>query len=171
MSSTGDLRGRALWVVLGCFVCQMGLGFGYSFGALAPEMLAELGGPVLPLVQGRTESESDLAQRVRAGHEHIRRRGGRVERGMLVAKPGFDLPDVPGAADLLRVLASPMVEQGEGVLVLQAGSPDTRSRLALTALADAIGDQLRGTGVEVEVRDSEPSQTFVLAEVKARQAG
>jgi MFS family permease len=41
--SVGNLRGRAIWVVLGCFVCQMGLGFGYSFGALAPEMLEELG--------------------------------------------------------------------------------------------------------------------------------
>lgn len=39
----GDLRGRALWVVLGCLVCQMGLGFGYGIGPLAPGMLAELG--------------------------------------------------------------------------------------------------------------------------------
>lgn len=38
-----DLRGRALWVVLGCLVCQMGLGFGYAWGALAPEMLEDLG--------------------------------------------------------------------------------------------------------------------------------
>jgi len=30
-------------VVLGCLVCQMGLGFGYSFGALAPEILEEFG--------------------------------------------------------------------------------------------------------------------------------
>ena len=39
----GDLRGRALWVVAGCLVCQMGLGFGYAVGSLAPEMLEELG--------------------------------------------------------------------------------------------------------------------------------
>jgi MFS family permease len=38
-----ELRGRALWVVLGCTVCQMGLGFGYAIGALAPQILAELG--------------------------------------------------------------------------------------------------------------------------------
>ena len=38
-----ELRGRALWVVLGCTVCQMGLGFGYAIGALAPEILAETG--------------------------------------------------------------------------------------------------------------------------------
>jgi nitrate/nitrite transporter NarK len=39
----GDLRGRALWVVLGCLVCQMGPGFGYAMGALAADLLAELG--------------------------------------------------------------------------------------------------------------------------------
>ena len=39
----GDLRGRALLVVAGCLACQMGLGFGYAWGAIAPEMLADLG--------------------------------------------------------------------------------------------------------------------------------
>jgi MFS family permease len=38
-----ELRGRALGVVAGCLVCQMGLGFGYAIGSLAPEMIAELG--------------------------------------------------------------------------------------------------------------------------------
>lgn len=37
------LRGRALWVVIGCLVCQMGLGYGYTFGPLAPDILEELG--------------------------------------------------------------------------------------------------------------------------------
>ena len=39
----GDIRGRAFWVVVGCLVCQMGLGFGYAIGPLAKAMLAELG--------------------------------------------------------------------------------------------------------------------------------
>jgi MFS family permease len=39
----GDIRGRALPVVLGCLVCQMGLGFGYGPTPLAPAMLEELG--------------------------------------------------------------------------------------------------------------------------------
>jgi predicted MFS family arabinose efflux permease len=39
----GDLRGRALVVVLGCLICQMGLGFGYVFGPLAKEIITELG--------------------------------------------------------------------------------------------------------------------------------
>jgi MFS family permease len=39
----GDIRGRGLGVVLACLVCQMGLGFGYVFGPLAPDILAEFG--------------------------------------------------------------------------------------------------------------------------------
>ena len=39
----GDLRGRALLVVLGCLICQLGLGFGYAISPLAPDILAEFG--------------------------------------------------------------------------------------------------------------------------------
>jgi MFS family permease len=39
----GDLRGRAFWVVLGCLICQLGLGFGYAISPLAPDILAEFG--------------------------------------------------------------------------------------------------------------------------------
>src|SRR5882672_3076105 len=39
----GDIRGRAAWVVLGCLVCQLGLGFGYAISPLAPDILAEFG--------------------------------------------------------------------------------------------------------------------------------
>jgi predicted MFS family arabinose efflux permease len=39
----GEFHGRALGVLAGCFVCQMGLGFGYAIGSLAPEMIAEFG--------------------------------------------------------------------------------------------------------------------------------
>ena len=39
----GDVRGRAAWVVLGCLVCQLGLGFGYAITPLAPQILADLG--------------------------------------------------------------------------------------------------------------------------------
>jgi len=38
-----DLRGRPALVVLGCLVCQMGLGFGYAVGPLAGDLIAELG--------------------------------------------------------------------------------------------------------------------------------
>lgn len=39
----GDLRGRAFVVVLGCLICQMGLGFGYVFGPLTKDIIDELG--------------------------------------------------------------------------------------------------------------------------------
>jgi len=41
MSRFAELRGRAFWVVLGCLICQMGLGYGYVFGPLAVDILAE----------------------------------------------------------------------------------------------------------------------------------
>ncbi len=42
-SPFGDIRGRALWVVLGCLVCQLGLGFSYAFGPLARDIIDEFG--------------------------------------------------------------------------------------------------------------------------------
>jgi predicted MFS family arabinose efflux permease len=39
----GDLRGPALWVVLGCLVCQLGLGLGYVFSPLLKPISEELG--------------------------------------------------------------------------------------------------------------------------------
>ncbi len=39
----GDLRGRGALVVLGCLLCQLGLGFGYVFPALAPLIMPDLG--------------------------------------------------------------------------------------------------------------------------------
>jgi len=41
--AVGDLRGRAAAVVLGCLICQMGLGFGYVFAPLAKDIMAEMG--------------------------------------------------------------------------------------------------------------------------------
>jgi predicted MFS family arabinose efflux permease len=39
----GDLRGRALLVVLGCLVCQLALGYGYVFPPLAGMIMPEFG--------------------------------------------------------------------------------------------------------------------------------
>ena len=39
----GDLRGRALWVVFGCLICQLGLGFGYVYAPLLKEISSDLG--------------------------------------------------------------------------------------------------------------------------------
>jgi len=48
-----DLRGRALLVVLGCLVVQLGLGYGYVFGPLAPDILAEFDWQRATLSKGR----------------------------------------------------------------------------------------------------------------------
>ena len=42
----GDLKGRAILVIAGALVCQMGLGFGYVFGPLAPFILEDLAAPL-----------------------------------------------------------------------------------------------------------------------------
>lgn len=39
----GDLHGRALWVVFGCLVCQLGLGLGYVYGPLLQDITSDLG--------------------------------------------------------------------------------------------------------------------------------
>ena len=43
MSAPGASQWRVFWVVLGCLVCQLGLGYGYVFGPLAPDILGEFG--------------------------------------------------------------------------------------------------------------------------------
>ena len=37
-----ELRGKALWIVFACLVCQTGLGFGYVFGPLARDIISDL---------------------------------------------------------------------------------------------------------------------------------
>src|SRR5262245_20879562 len=41
--SASQLGSRRTWALLGCLVCQMGLGWGYALNPLAPDLLAELG--------------------------------------------------------------------------------------------------------------------------------
>ena len=43
LSALGDIRGRALWVVLACTIAQMALGTSYSGSVLVPAMLADFG--------------------------------------------------------------------------------------------------------------------------------
>ena len=39
--SFGDVYGPAFFVVLGCFLCQLGLGFGYAVNPLAGDIISE----------------------------------------------------------------------------------------------------------------------------------
>jgi len=43
--SEHDVRRRALWVLAGCVVCQMGLGFSYVFTTFLKPIVADLGWP------------------------------------------------------------------------------------------------------------------------------
>ena len=66
-----------------------------------------------------------------------------------VAREDFGIADVPATSDLLRSLVTSMVGAGAGRVYLQSHGPGTRSHFALQALAFAISDQVRGTGVEI----------------------
>ena len=57
MKWLGDVRGRALLVVVGAFACQMGLGFTYMYGPLLPEVTTDLG-------WSRTQFNSAIAPRL-----------------------------------------------------------------------------------------------------------
>ncbi len=39
----GELRGRTLWIVVGCLACQLGLGFGYVYSTLLKAITEDLG--------------------------------------------------------------------------------------------------------------------------------
>ena len=62
------------WVLLGCLVCQMGLGFGYVFGPLAPDILVN--GVAPGLMEGTRMTERLTA-------EHIKR----ASSNSLLGKP------------------------------------------------------------------------------------
>ena len=51
-------------------------------------------------------------------------------------------------AGLLRGLVASMVAVGAGHVYIRAAAGDVHTRYALTALTDAISEQLQGTGVE-----------------------
>jgi hypothetical protein len=65
-----------------------------------------------------------------------------------VARGGFDVRDVMATAGLLRGLVTSMVAVGAGHVHICAAAGDVHTRYALTALADALSEQLHGSGVE-----------------------
>lgn len=94
------------------------------------------------------ETATLLSQRIRSRLGELVRGGVIIEDARLVAKRTLDVQDVMSAATLLRGLVAAMVAVGAGHVYLHAAPRDAHAGFALTALADAIGDQLRGTGVE-----------------------
>jgi len=101
------------------------------------------------LQQQPGESLTDFKRRLNVRLAGIEQAGGAVERGAFVAKSGFGLPDVLATVALLSGLVATMVSGGAGRVYLCGHAGDSQASCALEALADAMRDQVRGTGVEV----------------------
>lgn len=113
------------------------------------EQARQSGPSTLVLNQEPGESLPAMGQRVRDSLSQLESRGLRVHSATFVARKGFGIADVLGTADLLRVLLSAMVSVGGGHVYLRGDAADARSQVALRALAEAISDQVRGTGIQV----------------------
>jgi len=101
------------------------------------------------LQQEPGESLSAFRQRLHVLLAGIARADRCIEHGAFVAKSGFGLPDVLATVALLSGLVATMVPFGTGHVYLCGHEGDAQAGYALEALADAMRDQVRGTGVEV----------------------
>jgi hypothetical protein len=101
------------------------------------------------LQQAAGESLTDFKRRLSDRLAGIEQAGRAIERGAFVAKSGFGLPDVLATVALLSSLVATMVSVGTGRVYLCGHAGDSQASCALEALADAMRDQVRGTGVEV----------------------
>ncbi len=106
------------------------------------------------LQQEAGESLPVLGQRIRERIAVLASQGHQLHSATFLARRGFGLGDVLGTADLVRVLLTGMLAFGSGQLCLQSEAQDPHAQVALKALADALSDQMRGTGVEVTSRQS-----------------
>lgn len=111
---------------------------------------------VLVLQQEAGESVGDWKRRL-----HMRLAGRDIERSAFIARSGFGLPDVLAAAALLSGLVSTMVAGGAGRVYLRGRQGDVQAGCALEALADAMRDQVRGTGVQVLTEEDPSEQGYV----------
>jgi hypothetical protein len=99
--------------------------------------------------QEQGEGLPALGQRVRARIAQLTSQGYRMHSATFLAQRGFGLPDVLGTADLVRAMHSGMLTLGSGQVCLQPAAHDLHAQVALKALADAMSEQVRGTGVEI----------------------
>ncbi|HEX6241099.1 MAG TPA: hypothetical protein VFZ61_09405 [Polyangiales bacterium] len=110
------------------------------------------------LQQRSDESPTQLTSRVRARLADLSRTGYRIHHARFIARKGFDVRDVMAAAGLLRGLVSAMVAAGTAHVHLHAEPSDLQTRYAITALAEAMADQLHGTGVDFNTHLTGPAQ-------------
>jgi hypothetical protein len=106
------------------------------------------GAAVEVVQQAADETGTQLTTRVRERLSRLVNAGYRVHTASFVARGGFDVRDVMATAGLLRGLVASMVAVGAGHVHIRAAAADVHTRYALTALTDAISEQLQGTGVE-----------------------
>ncbi|MDB4989356.1 MAG: hypothetical protein JWN04_4534 [Myxococcaceae bacterium] len=118
---------------------------------------------VMVLQQAAGETLTEFKRRLHLRLAGIELGGRGIERGAFVAKSGFGLPDVLATVALLSSMVAAMVAMGIGRVYLCGHAGDTRAGVALEALADAMRDQVRGTGVEVVTEESAQSGLHVVA--------
>ena len=111
-------------------------------------------GRVVLLQQQEGESLTEFKRRLHRGLANVESSGRAIERGAFVAKSGFGLPDVLATVALLSSLVATMVSLGSGQIYLWGHAGDSQATTALEALADAMRDQVRGTGVDVITQES-----------------
>jgi hypothetical protein len=130
-----------------------------QYGADVSACLAseEQGGAVEVVQQTADETPTHFTGRVRELLSRLVSAGYCVHSASFVARSGFDVRDVMATAGLLRGLVGAMVAVGAGHVHIRAAAGDTQTRYALTALTDAISEQLHGTGVEFHTDFVEPA--------------
>lgn len=118
---------------------------------------------VVVIQQQAGESVSALGQRVRGRLAQLASQSYRLHSATFLAQRGFGLSDVLATADLLRVLLTSLVALGSGQVCLQPEAHDPHAQVALKALADALSEQVRGTGIEIVSRASTRASVRPLA--------
>jgi hypothetical protein len=107
--------------------------------------------------QTQEETATQLTSRVRARLAELADASRRVHNARFIVRKGFDVRDVMAAAGLLRGLVSAMVTAGTAQVHVHAEPSDLQTHYALTALAEAMRDQLQGTGVDFVTHLSGPA--------------
>jgi hypothetical protein len=135
---------------------------------------SEADGEAVEVVQqAADETGAQLTTRVRERLSRLVSAGYRVHTASFVARGGFDVRDVMATAGLLRGLVASMVAVGAGHVHIRAAAGDVHTRYALTALTDAISEQLHGTGVEfhTDFMTAEADAVAVGAQPPKREQG
>lgn len=109
------------------------------------------------LLQDHGESPDRFAHRVRARVAQMADRDGAPTRAVLVGGRVRD-GALPARSLMIRAIAHGMARRGGGELLLDNHGSD---RFTMRALADTVGDMVRGSGVAVSHASAEPQYARV----------